>query len=811
MVSRMSNTATMLRNYLIIALRNLRKQRFYAGINVLGLSLGIASFLLILLYVVDDLRYDRFYPQAERIFRIGSLDNTLGENNRMALTSNAVAGGIQREFPEVGAATRLYRSWETVHFQDKTFVEHGWQYVDSSFFSVFGYELLEGNSSTALRAPHTVVVTESTAQKYFGSDSALGKTLLVGKAQTPFQVTGVMNDPPVHTHLDFTMLGSILSTEDSLGEYWNYYSLYTYVRLNEKAKPAVFEDKLKILADKYVRPSLIQDSGIQLEADQKTEEVFQFMLQPVTDIYLRSDWIYDNSPSASISSLYILLAVAFFILLLACINFMNLSTARSLSRAKEVGVRKTLGSQRGALMMQFLAESMLMSGIATVLALLWVGLALHPFGVLAGKDLSFSVLLQPWLIVTALGCMLVVGGLAGSYPAFYLSSFRPAEVLKGGQRSLLKGQIVRNALVVFQFGMSIALAIATLLIYQQLTYTRSKQLGFDKENVLIVSNADYLGQSANSFLQKVTSMAAVQQASASTSVLPGVAEVKYFRKQGADQDYSLNAMGIDENFIATYGMRLLEGRNFSLDYPADTARVILNETARRVFDLEQPIGDFITYYNEGEYIPYEVVGVVKDFNYESLHHPVEPLAFFFGDKLKSYVSMRLAPGNAQEAVQTVEKAWRSATPEAPFDYSFLDEDYDKLFRAEQRLGKVFTVFTALAIIIACLGLLGLAAFSAERRTKEIGVRKAMGASSGSVLLLLSKDFTRLVLIAFVLAIGPAYYAMHRWLDGFAYHIDIGAGAFLVAGAGALLVAWLTVGYQSLRAARTNPAKSLRSE
>ena len=802
----------MLRNYLTVALRNLRKQRFYAGINVLGLSLGIASFLLILLYVVDELRYDRFYPQADHIFRVGSFDNTLGENNRMALTSNAVAGGIQREFPEVEATTRLYRSWETVRYQDKAFVEYGWQYVDSSFFSVLGYELLEGNSATALRAPHTVVVTKSTAQKYFGGDSALGKTLLIGKAQTPFQVTGVMDDPPAHTHLDFTLLGSILSTEDSLGEYWNYYALYTYVRLNEKAKPAVFEEKLKGLADKYVRPVLIQDNGLQLKDDQKTEEVFRFMLQPVTDIYLHSDWIYDNSPSASLDNLYILLAVALFILLLACINFMNLSTARSLSRAKEVGVRKTLGSQRGALVGQFLAESMLMSVIATALALLWVGLALHPFGALAGKDLSFSILLQPWLIATTLGCMLVVGGLAGSYPAFYLSSFRPAEVLRGGQQSLLKGQTIRNALVVFQFTMSIALAIATLLMYQQLTYLRAKQLGFDKENVLIVSNADYLGQSPNSFLQKVTSMAAVQQASASTSVLPGVAEVKYFRKQGADQDYSLNAMGIDENFIATYGMTLLEGRNFSLDYPADTARVILNETALRVFNLEEPIGSSIAYYNEGEYIPYEVVGVVKDFNYESLHHAVEPMAFFFGDKVKSYVSMRLAPGNAQAAVKTVEKAWKAAAPNAPFDYSFLDEDYDKLFRAEQRLGRVFTVFTALAMIIACLGLLGLAAFSAERRTKEIGVRKVMGASSWSVVLLLSRNFTYLVLISFVIAAGLAYVFVSRWLESnFVYHITIGAGAFIVSGLAALVVAWLTVSYQSFRAARTDPAKSLRSE
>lgn len=799
----------MLRNYLTIALRNLRKHRFYAGINVLGLSLGIASFLLILLYVVDEWRYDRFYPQAERIFRIGTYDNTLGENNRMALTADAVAGGMQREFPEVEAATRLYRAWETVRYQDKTFVEYGWQYVDSSFFSVFGYELLEGDPHTALRSPNTVVLTKSAAKKYFGAEPAMGQALLLGKAQTPFQVTGVMDDPPARTHLDFTMLGSMNSTESGPGELWNYYSLYTYVRLVNGVAAADFEEKLKRLADTYVRPVLISDNGLDLKDSQKTEEVFRFMLQPVTDIYLRSDWMYDNSPSASIQNLYVLLAVAIFILLLACINFVNLSTARSLSRAKEVGVRKTLGSQRGAILLQFLAEAMLMSLIATGFALLWVVLALHPFGALSGKALEFSALLQPWLIATALGCTLVVGGLAGSYPAFYLSSFRPTEALTGGQLSFLKGHTIRKALVVFQFAMSIALAIATLLIYQQLTYARTKPLGFDKENVLITSNADHSG--ANLFLQKVSTMSTVEQACASTSVFPGVAEVRFFRKQGADQDYSLNAMGIDENFIATYGITLLEGRNFSLDYPADTARVILNETARRVFGLEQPIGSFITYYNEGEYIPYEVVGIVKDFNYQSLHHPVNPLAFFFGEE-NFYVSMRLASGSGQEVVQEVEKAWRSAAPGAPFEYSFLDEDYDKLSRTEQRLGKVFIVFTTLAMVIACLGLLGLAAFSAERRTKEIGVRKAMGASSSSIVLLFSRDFIYLVLIAFVIAVGPTYYAMNRWLDNnFAYHATIGAGTFVIAGLAALLIAWLTVGYQSFRAAGANPAQSLRDE
>ena len=799
----------MLHNYLKIAFRNLRRQLFYASLNVLGLSLGIASVLLILLYVADELSYDRFYPQADRIFRIAALDNTLEEKSAMALTMDALAGAVQREFPEVAAAARLYRSWEAVRYQDEAFVEHDWQYVDSSFFSVFGYRLLEGDPATALQASHTVVVTESIAKKYFGVESPVGKTLLVGEAQTPYQVTGVMQDPPPQTHLDFTLLGSILPTEAGPGNSWDVYSLYTYIRLKDNVEAASFEEKLTSLVDKYVRPSLAENNGIYLDDSQKTEDLYRFFLQPVTDIHLHSDLTYEMSYNGSIKSIYIFLSIALFILVLACINFMNLSTARYMNRAKEVGIRKTLGSQKQGLMVQFLTESMLMSVVATVLAVVWVLVALHPFGTLSGKAFSFAVLLQPWLPVATLGCMLLVGVLAGSYPAFYLSSFRPADVLKGGLLSSVKGRAIRHALVVFQFAISIALAVCTLLVYQQLTYARSKQLGFDRENVLVISNADQLRQSG-SFLQKLEEKAAVQQASVSGSVILGLAASTIFRKQGTDRDYWLDWTDIDDNFLSTYHMTLLEGRTFSPDNPADTARVIINETAQRVFDLEEPLGSFITYHGDDEEVPYEVIGVVKDFHYESFRRAIRPAAFFFGDE-GSFISVRLAPGNVGEALQTVEEEWKAAAPGAPFEYSFLDEDYDRLFRAEQRLGRVFTVFTVLAILIACLGLLGLAAFSAERRTKEIGVRKAMGASSWSVVLLLSKDFTRLVLIAFIIAVAPAYYVMHRWLDSFAYHIDIGVGAFAVAGLVALVVAWLTVSYQSLRAASTNPAQSLRNE
>lgn len=802
----------MLRNYLKIALRNLRRQFFYASLNVLGLSLGIASVLLILLYVTDELSYDRFYPQADRIVRIAVVDETMGnEESRLALTPDAVAGAVQREISEVVAATRIYRSWETVRYGEKVFVEREWQYTDSSFFSVFGYELIEGDPSTALQTPHTVVLVESVARKYFGAKPALGKTLLVGRERTPYRVTGVMEAPPTQTHLEFTMLASILSTEAGPGEDWGSYALYTYARLAKGATATALKERLRQLADKYVRPSLAQDYGIYLEDDQKTEDFFYFYVQPIVDIHLRSDLLYDMSQNGSIQNIYVLSAIAIFILVLACINFMNLSTARYMNRAKEVGIRKTLGSPRRKLILQFLAESILLSAFATVLAIFWVLAALYPFATLADKSFSFTSLLQPQIIGATLFVMLVVGLLAGSYPALYLSSFRPAEVLRGGRLSSASSSTIRHALVIFQFAMSIALTICTLLVYQQLMYTRAKQLGFDKENVLIVANADQLSLDVSTFMRNLEQQATVQQATASTSVIPGISEATLFRKPGSDQNYLLTYAAVDENFIDTYGMAMLEGRNFSSDYPADTARVIINETAQRTFELDDPIGSSLAYQYEGEEVPYEVVGVMKDFHYESLHYSVQPMAFFLDDQIPTFVSVRLGPGDPQRAVETVENAWKSAAPGVPFEYSFLDEDYDDLFKAEQRLSRVFTVFTVLAIIIACLGLLGLAAFSAEQRTKEIGVRKTMGASSLSVLILLSKDFTRLVLIAFVIAIVPAYYAMQRWLDSFAYHTDIGIGTFALAGLVALLVAWITVSYQSWRAANTNPARLLRNE
>ena len=802
----------MLHNYLKIALRSLRKQKFYTVLNIAGLSLGIASTLLILLYIADEWRYDRFHEHADRIFRVAVADRTLDPTNEIALTYGPLASTMLQEFPEVAAATRVLPFWEVVRYERESFIEQDWLYADSSFFVVFGgFELLQGDAHTVLRAPNTVVLTETTAKKYFGNQPAVGKLLLIGKEQTPYTVTGIAQDPPDNAHFDFTLVASILSQEKknaSLTD-WAVYGIYTYLLLNEGANAAAFKDKTSVLTGQHIAPALAATWGVSEEELNKPDVLYLF-LQPITDIYLYSDLLGEMSATGDINALYIFALIGFFVLLLACINFMNLSTARYTNRAKEVGIRKTLGSQKTGLMAQFFTESILMSTIATLLA---VGLALallRPFNAISGKALSFSVFTEPWLLVSVFLLMLLVGLVAGSYPAFYLASFRPAEVLKGGLLSRVKGKTVRHVLVVFQFAISIGLIICTLLVFQQLEYQQTKNPGFDRENVVIISNADQLGQQVKTFRQQLEEQSGIVQASVSHSVVPYIQDASSFRKKGADKEYMLEWTAVDYRFLDTYNMKLLEGRNFSPDYAPDTTNIIINEAAVKTFELDEPVGSVLTYTIGDEEIGCEVIGVVQDFHYKSLHHAVQPLALFLADT-GNFVSARLAAGDPSNALAMLKSEWKSISNNAPLEYSFLDEDYDRLFRAEQRLSKIFFFFTGVAIFIACLGLLGLAAFSTQQRTKEIGVRKVMGASSGSVMLLLTKDFTRLVLIAFVVATPLAYYAMHWWLLDFAYHISIGAGVFVIAGILALITAWLTVSYQSYKAANADPAQSLRSE
>lgn len=801
----------MIKNFIILGVRNLLKQKFYTLLNVLGLSIGIASFVLIVLYVVDEVSYDKFHSKAEQIYRVGLQGRISGQEIAVAVTCPPLGQVAQNEFPEVENYTRLYKlASEVVRYEDVVFTETQVFFADSSFFDVFDFELLAGDPATALKEPHTIVISESTAKKYFGNESAIGKTLNVGDFFSNYEVTGIVKDTPANSHFHFDMLYSMSTLPFSRDDAWLANSLYTYLVLNPEAQVAQLEDKMKVLVEKYVGPEVQQFMGISLEEFEKQGGQYGYFLQPLTDIHLHSQLDGEIEPNGNITYVFILAAIAMFMIIIACINFMNLATARSANRAKEVGVRKTLGSVKSHLITQFLTESILVSTIATLIAILLISLAIEPFNQISGKDISFNIITQPWLAWVFVLIILVVGLLAGSYPAFYLSAFRPAEVLKGKIRSGFKSSHIRNGLVVFQFFISIALIVCTILVYKQLQYTRDINLGFNKENVLIIKNGRRLGDKIQTVRNQITNLAVVQNAAVSTNVPPDINNTSVFRLKGSDEDHLLTWHFGDYDYIPTLGIELAEGRNFSQSFPSDTAAVILNQAAVKELNLESPLNAEINFYGDNEGRTLKVVGVMKDFNFQSLKQNIRPIAMLLTQN-GAFLSVRLQSGNLSESLQSIEQSWKAQAPGEPFEFTFLDEDFDALFRAEQRLGKVFTTFTAMAIFIACLGLLGLAAFTAEQRTKEIGIRKVMGASVINVMVLLSKDFTKLIGIAFVIAAPVAYWVMDSWLESFAFRIPIDIITFILSGALAISIALLTVSFQSLKAARTDPARSLRSE
>jgi len=795
----------MLQNYLRITLRNIRNQGFYAFLNIFGLSVGIASCLLIVLYIFDELRYDDFHAEADRLYRVTVYDRVGSSELESALTAPALAAVIPQEFTGVSRATRfLPYPQQVLRWEDQSVTESGMVYADADFLQMFSYPLLQGDPATALKEPNSLVLTESTARKYFGEQSAMGRLINVGESAT-YQVTGIVADPPAHSHLYFDVLASFASLPTEEDENWTSYQLCTYLLLEEGVTAQATEEELNTLTEKYVVAKMQED--FDLDYSEESGNGYRFSLQAVPTIHLHSDLFGELDSNGNLPTLYVLGVIALFILTIACINFMNLATARYMRRAREVGIRKTLGSTRRALIGQFLSEATIMSFVAMVMAVVWALLALPSFNALTAKELTYDVFTQGWLVTGLVVLVFATGLLAGSYPAFFLSGFRPTEVLKGG-RIVRKGSVsIRNTLVVFQFAVSIGLIICTILAYQQISYTRTKDLGFDKEQVMVLSHFNLLGDQGTAVKQTITEQAIIEQASVVTDIIPQTYGGNTFWKKGNSQKYMLYWYAGDYDHLQTMGIELLSGRDFSPEFSTDTLGVLLNETAVRTLELDEPVGAEISY-DESDAGTYKVLGVIKDFNFKSLHHEIEPMAIFLYED-GPFLLVRFSPGNVAQALEKIEDVWRTYASDVPFEYTFIDEEFDRKFRAEQRLSSVFTVFSVLAVVVAVLGLLGLAAYAAEQRTKEIGVRKALGASASSVVWLLSKDFTRLVVLAFLVSVPIAYFLMKSWLDQFAFRVEVGVLPFILAGAGALLVAWLTVGILALRATQTNPAEVLR--
>ncbi len=807
----------MFKNYFKVAFRNLWKSKTFSFINILGLATGLCCFLLIALYVLDELSYDRFYANADRIYRINADIKFGGNELHIPESSDMMGATLKKDYPEIEEYTRIYNNNgnKLVKKGNEYINEFNVAHVDSTFFTVFQLPAIEGDTRTALNEPNTVVITEVVSKKYFGTTHVLGKTLETNDdSSTIYKITAVIKDIPQNSHFRFDFLFSMKNVDYRWGQYLSN-NFHTYLLLKKGADYKALEKKFPQFIDKYLLPQAKQFMQINSMADfEKAGNKLAYSLTPLTKIHLYSDRQFEIRPSGNIQYVYIFSAIALFILLLGCINFMNLTTARSANRAREVGIRKVLGTQRKGLVLQFLTESTLMVFLSMIIAITLAYLVLPLFNDVSGKAMSLHSLFSPLILPLLIALPFIVGILAGSYPAFYLSFFRPIEVLKGKLSSTGGNGRLRSALVVFQFAIAIILIIGTIVVYSQLNYIQNKNLGFNKDQVLIVNDAYALQQNIKPLKNEMLEQQGVVSGTIS-SFLPvsnsSRSDNSYSKEAVSDSKNSFNMQSwrVDYDYIKTMGMELKQGRNFSKDFGTDSSAVIINESAAKFLNYDDPVGKKI-YSLDSNPVAYTIIGVVKNFNFESLHKDVGPLGFFLG-RSPGMISFKVRPADLPAILKTVESKWKAMAPGMPFSYRFLDESFAEMYSAEQRAGKIALTFSVLAIFIACLGLFGLATFIAEQRTKEIGIRKVLGASVNGIVQLLSKDFVKLVVIAFVIASPIAWWAMHKWLQDFAYRIDLKWWIFLTAGIAALFIAIVTVSFQAVKAALTNPVKNLRTE
>ena len=810
------NNFDMLKNYLTIALRSIKLNKGYSAINISGLAIGMAACMLIMLYVFDELKYDRHHADVERLYRIAS--ETTSE--KWVAAPAPMSEALAKDFPEVEGSTRLLRfpGAENMLVKDETqnnqFIESQAYYVDANFFKLFTYEFVHGNSATALTEPNSIVLAESTAHKFFGDTDPIGKTLNIGLSFGNFNYTvkGVFRDSGIKSHIPAKLflsmnngdIGGWVKTQTS----WASNSIFhTYVKLREGSDPNHFESKLDGFLNKY--------GGEEFKAAGFEKHLFT---QPVQDIYLHSNFGYEIAPNGNIRNLFVLGSIASFLLIIACINFMNLSTARSERRAREVGLRRVNGARRGGLISQFLVESLVMSVIALLCSLMLIQLCLPAFNQIAGKSLSF--LAEPTTYIVLAALTVITGLVSGLYPAFYLSSMKPLSIIKSKRPSQLSSVAIRKGLVVFQFAVSTVLIVGVILITQQMSFMENQNLGFSKEQKIVLplqtnealTNADAL---------KTSLLGSSEITSATVAgSYPGVESVLsmlfYADGKKAQENVDIRTHYAETDYLETLDIKLLSGRDFKTPIANDQGTMILNETAARQlgFTVEDAPGKKVHFDLNNETFTLEVIGVVKDYHYQSLHEKIKPMALlvapFFSGPTR-FVIASVNTDDYSEALNVIEQRWKKINSGSPFSYSFLDNDFQKNYQKEERSQSLVRYFTFIAIFIACLGLFGLATFTAQQRVKEIGVRKVLGASVFQIVSSLSKDVIILVLIAIVLAAPIAYYAMEEWLGNFAYRVEIQWWIFLVAGVVAITLALCTICYQAIRAALANPVDSLRSE
>ncbi|UCE41456.1 MAG: ABC transporter permease [Candidatus Aminicenantes bacterium] len=786
----------MLQNYLKSAIRNIKRQKWYSLITLSGLIIGITCFVLISLYVRYELSYDRFHENVTSIHRVlvDTRETYMGKS-QVTVTPGPLATAMKDEFPEVLNATKVSARRMVLKHKENRFAENRVYYADSSFLEIFHFPLIAGNPDRALAEPNCLLLSKNMAEKYFGRENPVGKTLLVGKKN--YQITGVLENIPGNSHFRFDFLASFSSLVDLYGRErayrWNSWSYHTYVLLHEKSDPISLENKLPAFLAKNYK-----------------EDARQILrLQPVADVHLHIKANFELEPSADIRNVYLLSAIGLFILLIACFNYMNLSTARATTRAKEIGMRKIIGAKRVQLIRQFLGESVLFSLIALLFSVTLVKLLLPAFRVFMDRKLETGFIQDGTSLLTLLGVVLFIGFVSGSYPSFVLSSFQPTAVLKGTQMRKSRGSsFFRNSLVVSQFAISVALIFCTTVVYKQLLFMKNKELGFIKDYVVIVPSPKEGNEALKNELRQNSHILDV----ASSDELPhNIASASFGEWDGynPEDELVIYRNWVDTHFLGFYTIPIIQGRGFSEDYNDEEGHAyILNEAAVKAIGWQNPIGKRFGFSEEETGI---VVGVIKDFHFAPLHINIEPLALTPHSERTEWLSIKVSPHNIPDTLAFIERTWKEHSPERDFSYTFLDDRLDRMYRTEERLGKTFSIYTIIALFVACLGLFGLASFTTKQRTKEIGIRKVLGATEWNITMLTTKKFLGLVMVANFVACPIAYLTMNKWLQNFAYKTSVGMWIFILSAGMSFAIAFLTVSYQAIKSARANPVDSLRYE
>jgi len=804
-------------NYLKIAFRNLWKNKAFSAINITGLAIGIATSLVIMLYIAHELSYDRFNKNADRIVRVVFRGMVKGEAMNESNVFPPVAATLKAEFPEVEEAVRIrYGGGTILEHNGKSFQEPFLGYADPSIFKIFSINLINGNANTALNAPNTIVLSASTAVKYFGNQNPVGQTLRFKDSGQDYLVTGVFQDMPDNAHFHFEVLGSMASVPDAKSDSWMTSGYWTYLLLPPGYDYHKLEAKFPSLLDKYMSPQMQQSMHMTLSEFRAGGNNVGIYLQPLTDIHLHSNFAFDLDTPGDIRYIYIFGAIVLFMILIACINFMNLTTANAVGRVKEVAMRKVLGAPKGRLTLQFLLESIILTCIAMLIAIVVAIIALPTFNQISGKNIQIRWFEQPWLLLILVLSGLTIGIIAGCYPALFLSSFKPEAALKtsfspGGKQ----GTRLRSGLVVFQFIISITLMISTAIVYKQLSYIQHKKLGYNKDNILVLQDMDKLPAPQREFMRNHILQQSQVAGLTISGYLPSGNSYNnnfFIFENNTSAQIKTLAYDVDENYIPVMGMTLAAGRNFSPAFGTDTSAAILNESAVKALGWgNDAIGKTFTHLNNnGIGGTFHVIGVVKDFHFKSLHTPISPLVMKLNGWGPLYI-IKTHAGDPGPLIADLKNAWETMHSDVQFSYSFLDQRYTDTYHAEANTAKTLTIFAALTIFVACLGVFGLATFTARKRSKEIGIRKVLGASVSSIITMLSMDFLKLVIIAFFIAGPVAWYIMNIWLQGFAYRVNIGWSIFVLTAIAAIIITLLTVSMQAVRAALANPVKSIKTE